>query len=744
MSANTVNFDLEIAVKGFQQSLDQANASVKEFSADFKKNTGGNTQAWNSFVGSLGAKGVELALTGIKDLASSIGNLGVQAVKNAGELEMMSVELGVMLGSAEAGEAQLKKLQAFAATSPFQLPGIVEANKLLLGFGTTAAEIPEVLEVLGNIAAGSGKPLSDLARIFGQVQAETKLSLERLNQLNDAGVNLGPTLANKLGIPLKDVRKAVTDGKVSFDLFRETMVKIQAEGGVYAGGMIKQSQTLQGVLSSLSDNFFNLSGELGKTVLPMFKSIALALIEFTDAIVKNMDNIKIAIQTIGILTAAYGAYLLVTNLATIATTGLATAIAILTSPITLTIAAIVAVGAAVFALIKYWDEVKLAFLTGVQVILQTIQPLEAMFNKLFGMDTSMITSSLESIGQSIDKVKEKINQKQQPIVDQAALDAEAKAAEELAAKKAAALAEKIAAEKAANAIILENKRIHNGEMLLAEQEAIVAENEFHTANDTLNLETQIVKQQEDLLRRQEFEQAKLQLQIDAEMQKAKLTTDSIERKKAIEEAANKAELARLNLSNKQKLDTMKLTASQSKAIQADELKDREMFFSTAITLQQSGNKAAAAIGKAAALTQLAIKTPEAVASSFAFGTRTGGPVLGAVLGGIAAAAMAAQAARIAGVGNFADGGFIPGNSFAGDRLQANVNSGEAVLNASQQKEFMRIANGGGSANDALLTRLDSLEAAILNRPVVLLADDSEIARSVSRGVQNGIEIGRSR
>jgi hypothetical protein len=281
-------------------------------------------------------------------------------------------------------------------------------------------------------------------------------------------------------------------------------------------------------------------------------------------------------------------------------------------------------------------------------------------------------------------------------------------------------------------------------MLLAEQEAIVAENEFHTANDTLNLETQIVKQQEDLLRRQEFEQAKLQLQIDAEMQKAKLTTDSIERKKAIEEAANKAELARLNLSNKQKLDTMKLTASQSKAIQADELKDREMFFSTAITLQQSGNKAAAAIGKAAALTQLAIKTPEAVASSFAFGTRTGGPVLGAVLGGIAAAAMAAQAARIAGVGNFADGGFIPGNSFAGDRLQANVNSGEAVLNASQQKEFMRIANGGGSANDALLTRLDSLEAAILNRPVVLLADDSEIARSVSRGVQNGIEIGRSR
>ena len=42
---------------------------------------------------------------------------------------------------------------------------------------------------------------------------------------------------------------------------------------------------------------------------------------------------------------------------------------------------------------------------------------------------------------------------------------------------------------------------------------------------------------------------------------------------------------------------------------------------------------------------------------------------------------------------FADGGFVPGQSTSGDRVGVQVNSGEAILNANQQREFMAIANG---------------------------------------------------
>ena len=42
---------------------------------------------------------------------------------------------------------------------------------------------------------------------------------------------------------------------------------------------------------------------------------------------------------------------------------------------------------------------------------------------------------------------------------------------------------------------------------------------------------------------------------------------------------------------------------------------------------------------------------------------------------------------------FATGGFVPGQSTSGDRVGVQVNSGEAILNANQQREFMAIANG---------------------------------------------------
>ena len=55
-----------------------------------------------------------------------------------------------------------------------------------------------------------------------------------------------------------------------------------------------------------------------------------------------------------------------------------------------------------------------------------------------------------------------------------------------------------------------------------------------------------------------------------------------------------------------------------------------------------------------------------------------------------------------------------------------------------------VCNGGSVNNEAILNRLQSLEEAILNQPIILVADDNEIARSASRGTMNGIVIGASR
>lgn len=740
---STINFDINLAVQGFQQNLNKVNTQLGDFHKDFQKNTSKSSTAFSSFLGNLGANLVTNAISGLTSLAGSMGQLGIDAVKNAGQLEQMSVELGVMLGSAAAGEAQLKSLQQFAATSPFQLPGIVEANKLLLSFGVTVAEVPKTLEFLGNIAAGSGKPLSELARIFGQVAAQTKLSTEKLNQLNDAGVNLGPTLATKLGIPLKDVRKAVTDGKVSFELFRESLEQIQAKGGIYADGMIKQSKTLEGTLSTLKDNFFNLSGSIGQALLPVIKLAVDGLTSLTVIISNNIDNIKIAAVTLGIMATAYGAYLIATNAATIAT--VAFNLALKVTPWGLALTAISLVGAGIFSLIKYWDDVKLAALNAVKSILETLIPLENLLAKFFGFDAGVLASSLDSINNKILTIKDTIAKKNEPIVDPAELKRVEEAAALAAEAKRKAAADELAIKMATNAAIQENQRIHNENMLLADQEGVLSLQEFRTENDEMELEARNARQTAELEERQAFDFAKIEAAYATEMAIANAKTDANEKRKAIEDAENKAALARITLHNKQIVDSEKLKANQLKSNKAQELKEQASFYDATAVLATSNNKALGAIGKASALAQLAMKAPEAIANSFAFGTRTGGPVLGAVFGGIAAAAMAAQASRITNVGNFATGGFISGNSYSGDRLTANVNSGEAVLNVSQQKEFMRMANGStGSAGDVLVNAINNLGDRIANMEIKLIANDTEIAKSASRGVMNGVEIGRSR
>ena len=218
----------------------------------------------------------------------------------------------------------------------------------------------------------------------------------------------------------------------------------------------------------------------------------------------------------------------------------------------------------------------------------------------------------------------------------------------------------------------------------------------------------------------DIEAQKIQIVADAELRKADLIKDTREKKLQQEKIEAKKDLNLSKLRSKQSLDVNILKNKT-------DLANQQAFFSAATSLSNSENSKLAAVGKAAAITQIAIKTPPAIASSFAFGTSTGGPILGAVLAGIAGIAMAAQAAKIAGV-SLQTGGVVPGPRSDFDNVNANLAGGELILNRRQQQNlFDRInaddlGGGGGGVtvnidggfigND---DGIDSLIEAISNR-----------------------------
>ena len=97
----------------------------------------------------------------------------------------------------------------------------------------------------------------------------------------------------------------------------------------------------------------------------------------------------------------------------------------------------------------------------------------------------------------------------------------------------------------------------------------------------------------------------------------------------------------------------------------------------ALTVTEAVEAGTAAVGKAVSTSKHWIEAIAAVAS------------LSAVVAAAIAAASRPKAQK------FASGGIVGGTSFYGDRVTANVNSGEMILNRSQQARLSQMANSGG-------------------------------------------------
>jgi len=220
---------------------------------------------------------------------------------------------------------------------------------------------------------------------------------------------------------------------------------------------------------------------------------------------------------------------------------------------------------------------------------------------------------------------------------------------------------------------------------IAQEEALVAE------SNARKLQKQDELTEQEKLKIEEAELAKQEMRMlnfEAEMA-GQDANDVVRLQKLI--AALDKEIA-TQTDHQKKMEMIKrrgaLVEQQIQAIaHQNMIKDREDTGRTIATLAQSNNKTLAAIGKAAAITQIAIDTPVAISKALAAFP----PPINFAAAGAVGVAMAAQAARIAGV-QLAEGGVVmprPGG------IQATIGEGgqpEAVIPLDRFGEF---GLGGG-------------------------------------------------
>ena len=138
-----------------------------------------------------------------------------------------------------------------------------------------------------------------------------------------------------------------------------------------------------------------------------------------------------------------------------------------------------------------------------------------------------------------------------------------------------------------------------------------------------------------------------------------------------------------------------------------------------------------------------LQTQSAAALAIANSLKDGGPlgmINAAIMGVATAAQLAAQIAAKPVPPSFASGGIVPGTSYSGDNVQANVNSGEMILNARQQRALWETANGNTKSGGVIFNIKVNNEAAdVASAGVTSNSDGFTVAikKIVSDAMANG-------
>ena len=241
-----VNIDLRLNQGNVRQGLRQVQGQLSR--------TNG---VLTSFLGNLAANAFTAFARGA---ITSFGDIFRSAI----QIEQVGAQFRVLIGNAEQAEVALRSVSEFAARTPFANPEVERAATQLLAFGTTADQLTERLTDLGNIAGVANRSISEIATIFGQVNAQGRLTAERFNQLVEGGINLGDALASRLMIPVTNLRDAISRGAVSAEVFNQAITEL----GDRFQGIDALAQTLGGQLSTLGSNFELLRRNIGSEFTP--------------------------------------------------------------------------------------------------------------------------------------------------------------------------------------------------------------------------------------------------------------------------------------------------------------------------------------------------------------------------------------------------------------------------------------------------------------------------------------------
>jgi phage-related protein len=269
--ADKASFKYERQIKEAAKATDSMGKSMAE--------GGTASSGFGTKMIALGNIAADLAMKAFSAVASTVGDVVKAMVDGNAEFERYETQFGVLIGGSENAKKRLQELAEFGAKTPFELPEVVRADKVLQGFGLHSEEAAkkfgfsgtQIRTIAGDLAAGTGQNFEDMSRYLGMFASGA--TGEAISRFQELGITTREELG-KLGLEFSKSGELTTPTAEAFTVLLNVAQK------KFGGMMDAQSKTFEGMMSNLEDWKGNTLRTIGEPIFEVLRDKLGVLLQY--------------------------------------------------------------------------------------------------------------------------------------------------------------------------------------------------------------------------------------------------------------------------------------------------------------------------------------------------------------------------------------------------------------------------------------------------------------------------------
>jgi len=236
--------------------------------------------------GSVGMRKVGMGLGGLATRAAMMGGFGKSMMTHvtapllaaAGaslhayqKFQTLEIGFSAMMHSAKKGHQMMVMLKDFASRGVFTASDVMTAGSQLITAGVPASQVKEDLKMLGDIAAGTGRRISDVASMYTRVKMIGHAYFIDFRMAGINQIDLLKQMSKGLGVTTQDVARYASQGLITFDMYRNALKSMTNKNGIFFNQIYLHLHTMLGATNKLKENLELTAGAFGAQLDEQYK-----------------------------------------------------------------------------------------------------------------------------------------------------------------------------------------------------------------------------------------------------------------------------------------------------------------------------------------------------------------------------------------------------------------------------------------------------------------------------------------